>query len=569
MKRYILLAILFVIASAASAQWTSNTSVNTKVCDTTGEQTLCKIALTSDGGCYIGWFDQRSGSYAVYLQRLNPQGYLQFPADGLLISNNPQSSSLVDWSLAVDDSDCCVLAFTDTRAGSSINPYAYRINPAGQFLWGANGIALTDSSAVYQANPKVIPTSDGNVVIAWQYNNNNAMQKLNKAGVKQWGSAPIKIYGNLSIGEKFNYPTGVASDNGSVILYWIGYTGSFISPSNFKTYTQKYSSAGTGLWGNPQDTLFNLGQAQGTYQPSIYSDGNNGAIYVWQSYVAGPTNCYVQRKNSAGQIQFPVNGATVGVVNSNLRFAPSAAYMPSTGETYVFWQEKNSLQSMIGVYGQKFSSNGTRLWPDAGQVIKPMDGNSFNGLATIIKDTSIYVYYNEIASVNGTIKACKMNRDGVLQWGGSIITPASATSAKGRLGAVMTSTGMSILAFTDSKVDANGIYAQNINPNGSFGPPTGIIPINTTTPGTFSLNQNYPNPFNPSTEISYSIKENSFVTLKVYNILGKEIAALVNQNQKQGAYTVSFKTSNLSSGIYFYKLTAGSFVDTKTMMLIK
>ena len=151
---------------------------------------LPKIAKTSDGGCYIGWFDQRSSGYAVYLQRLDANGFKQFPANGLLISNNPQSSSLVDWDLAVDDSNCCVLAFTDTRASSSINPYAYRISPSGQFLWGPNGIALTDSINVYQANPKVIVTSDGNFVIPWQYNNKIAMVKLTKAGTKPWGMFP-------------------------------------------------------------------------------------------------------------------------------------------------------------------------------------------------------------------------------------------------------------------------------------------------------------------------------------------------------------------------------------------
>ncbi len=90
MKKFILLAFFVILASAASSQWTSNPSLNTNVCDTTGEQVLPKIALTSDGGCYIGWFDQRSGGYKVYLQRLNPQGVKQFSAGGLLISgNNP------------------------------------------------------------------------------------------------------------------------------------------------------------------------------------------------------------------------------------------------------------------------------------------------------------------------------------------------------------------------------------------------------------------------------------------------------------------------------------------------
>jgi hypothetical protein len=576
---FIFILFLVFINTKINAQWSSNPAVNLTICDTTGEQVQPKLGITSDGGCYIGWFDNRGGSYAVYLQKLNAQGVKQFPANGLLISNNPQSSSTVDWDLAVDDSDCCVLAFTDTRVTSSINPYAYRISPTGQFLWGANGIALTDSVNVYQANPKVIVTSDGNFVIPWQYNNKIGMVKLNKAGTKLWGSVPLMVIGNPGIGEKFNYPIGIKSDNGSIILYWIGYTGSFISPSNYKTYTQKFSSTGAIQWGNPQDTIWSLGSAQGTYQPSVYSDGNNGAIYVWQSYIAGPTNCYVQRKNSAGQIQFPVNGATVADVNSDLRFQPSACYMPSTQETYVFWQEKNSLQSMIGVYGQKFSSDGTRLWASTGFIFKPLDANSFAYLCSQTRDTSVMAYYMETitGSANGLIKAFKINRSGTQLWGGgTIITPGSCTSSKGRLSVGVNQNNMSILAFSDGRIDAAGMYAQNVNYNGTFGPPAGIINLGTTNPEKYQLFQNYPNPFNPTTNIKFSIPENGkwntengFVSLKVYDLLGREIATLVNENLKSGSYEVNFNADKYSSGVYFYKLVAGDFMDVKRMMMIK
>ena len=85
----------------------------------------------------------------------------------------------------------------------------------------------------------------------------------------------------------------------------------------------------------------------------------------------------------------------------------------------------------------------------------------------------------------------------------------------------------------------------------------------------FTLSQNYPNPFNPATTIEYSIPQNSFVTLKVYNVLGQEIASLVNQEQKASNYTVNFDASRLASGIYFYKIQAGSFTLTKKMLLLK
>jgi hypothetical protein len=83
------------------------------------------------------------------------------------------------------------------------------------------------------------------------------------------------------------------------------------------------------------------------------------------------------------------------------------------------------------------------------------------------------------------------------------------------------------------------------------------------------LEQNYPNPFNPSTNIKYQIPSTNFVTLKVYDVLGREVATLVNEVKQPGTYAVPFDGSGMASGIYFYKLQTGGFVDVKRMILLK
>ena len=98
---------------------------------------------------------------------------------------------------------------------------------------------------------------------------------------------------------------------------------------------------------------------------------------------------------------------------------------------------------------------------------------------------------------------------------------------------------------------------------------TGVVKENNTIPNVYSLNQNYPNPFNPSTTISYAIPATQLVTLKIYNLLGQEVATLVNQEQTAGNYTVKLDASSFASGIYFYSLQAGNFTSTKKMMLMK
>ncbi len=99
--------------------------------------------------------------------------------------------------------------------------------------------------------------------------------------------------------------------------------------------------------------------------------------------------------------------------------------------------------------------------------------------------------------------------------------------------------------------------------------PVSVRDINGAIPENYSLSQNYPNPFNPTTKIDFSIPVSGLVTLKVYNILGQEVATLMNGEMKAGNYRVDFSTDNLSSGTYFYKLTAGSFTSVKKMLLLR
>ncbi|HEY9165992.1 MAG TPA: T9SS type A sorting domain-containing protein [Candidatus Kryptonia bacterium] len=99
--------------------------------------------------------------------------------------------------------------------------------------------------------------------------------------------------------------------------------------------------------------------------------------------------------------------------------------------------------------------------------------------------------------------------------------------------------------------------------------PTAVKSAPGNVPKSYQLYPNYPNPFNPSTMISYDIPANNFVTLKIYDILGREVQTLVNQKQIAGKYGVRFDASRLASGIYFYRMVAGSYVSTRKMILIK
>lgn len=126
--------------------------------------------------------------------------------------------------------------------------------------------------------------------------------------------------------------------------------------------------------------------------------------------------------------------------------------------------------------------------------------------------------------------------------------------------------GGDTLAF---EITRTGIYGFGGKSNSLI--PTAIKPDDLTTspPATFALEQNYPNPFNPVTTIRYQIPQAENVKLIVYDILGRRVKVLVNEHQNAGYYTLKFDASDLSSGIYFYQLKAGSFTQVRKMLLTK
>lgn len=125
--------------------------------------------------------------------------------------------------------------------------------------------------------------------------------------------------------------------------------------------------------------------------------------------------------------------------------------------------------------------------------------------------------------------------------------------------------GTNKVRFVAKSGYGNNVYIDNI----TSGPMTGAQNQLTFIPDRFELQQNYPNPFNPVTKINFSLPAQTQVTMKVYDVLGKEVATLINEVKPAGMHDVSFNASNLSSGIYFYKIEAGEFTDIKRMMLIK
>ena len=469
MKNRLTLAVAFLfcltLTSVAWAQWSSDPSVNLPIADkgSGNDQVQPKIKPLPSNGWYVSWFDSDPTSpppvgYDVRLQHLSAAGVERWPHLGKLVADLSNSST-EDYGLDIDTSGNALLAFLDTREGSNQQVTAAKIGPGGKAIWGPKGIQLTSDSN-FHAVPKIAGTSDGDVVVAWTSNSNLVLQKLDPSGNPLWGA------GIVFTESGFNYTLADlhAADNGSVIVSWERDSG---FTSNHQLRANKLDSAGNVLWGSGNVDIFDVGSLQFGNYPYFVYDGNGGAIFDW--YTSSPSlQCYAQHILADGSEAFPHNGVAVSNNLVNVRVSPSASYRASTGETFVFWTEEDSNQFTNGVSGQKLDSSGNLLWGSAGLTIVPLGADSQIFVENVQIGTGALVYWVDQASyTSSTIQAIKLNGTG------KTICPQFAVSTDPvqpyGLVASIAPSGLSALAWADSRIGNNAIYMQNVNRDCSLG----------------------------------------------------------------------------------------------------
>jgi hypothetical protein len=201
--------------------------------------------------------------------------------------------------------------------------------------------------------------------------------------------------------------------------------------------------------------------------------------------------------------------------------------------------------------------------------------------ANLIENAVTYLFRDIIpveltsftANVSGNNVNLNWNTATELNNSGFEVQRKSANSEWSNIGFVAgfgTTTQPKAYTFTDSKI-ASGNFAyrlKQVDFDGSY-EYSNEINVDVTGPAQYSLDQNYPNPFNPSTLIKYSVAQDGFVNVSIFNLLGQKVATLVSSNMKAGSYEINFNASQLSSGVYFYSIEAGDFKAVRKMMLMK
>jgi hypothetical protein len=460
------------LTGSLTAQWPTAPAPNLGVGTAASEQVLPKIAPTRDGGYYVGWFDLSSGAYTVRLQRLDAGGNPQWGPTGILVSNNPQSTSLVDWDLICDRDDHCVLAFTDTRAGGDLDVYAYRIDPTGGFRWGSNGIALSNN-ADYEPNPRICQTTDGDFVFVWPNTGLRTiqLQKINDLSGPRFGPAGISVPGDTGATPAFC--SVVAADAGGFIVSWVR-TTSFSGARHI--HAQKFDVLGTALWnGGTRLAVFDQTSLPIAHDPKLLTDGAGGAVLAWHYAATTQFTASVQRILANGTEAFPHNGVPVAVVPTSC-FDPAITFNPSTNEIVAFWNERDLNQSSWGISAQLIDAAGNRMWTNTGTVL--LARNNVVKFAPVAvrfgSRSSCFVLEQSLGGLNSKVVGMQVDRSGAVTWTNPVDV-SNVASDKLRLSAKVTFSGMAQVVWTDKRADGGDNYAMAVGLDGTLGPALGSV----------------------------------------------------------------------------------------------
>lgn len=577
MRCLICCLIVAIAATTALAEWPTDPAENLLVGGGPGEQVVPHVAVVPSGdfagATYVGWYSNASGNYDVALQLLTADGVPVFAEGGIIVSDEAQNSWVMDWSLAAGPGGFAALAFADIRDGDS-NIHVYRIDPDGSHAWGPQGVTLTADSD-FKGPPCVTVTSDGQVVVAWMQSGATSalhMQRLDAAGT------PLLAAGGVVVSEPDDLsPAGnllVPTDDGDVILAWVP-TYSFMGNRQIKA--QRFDAAAAPVWAGAVWVMDDATLPMGHYF-DLAGDGEGGALITWDVAVGNQFDARVQRLLADGTETLLHNGMNPEAGGPAGQIEPSCVYDPATGEITMVYIDMNSAQSERGLFAQRFDAGSNRLWGSSGTIILPRDGEIEIGpaLAMVGGEVLGMVQHEPGGYGSDLILAFGLADDGTALWG-DVIPAASTPSSKGDLLTIGNGATM-VGVWVDERGGTPDVYAQNVNADGTLGPATVSIVDDPAEddeiPAQFAARPAYPNPFNPRTTIAFDLPRSVPVTLRIHDARGALVRELVNETRPAGSHAVSWDGADgagrsLPSGVYYYHLVTPERAVTEAMTLLK
>lgn len=415
-----------------------------------------------------------------------------------------------------------------------------RVDSSGNLLWGPTGTRVS-LSETNQGDQAIVSDGTRGCIVAWVDTLGDLrINRINSQGIRAWGDSGKYVWNSPA-----SPPMISDRQGGCYILYGIG-------------RLQRLRPDGSTYW-PPQGVLIPTGPwIMRLDQVNIYLFGSRYLGYNGQLLFS----IHLQKVDSSGSLLWDSLGVILDTLNTNLSL--SYDFSTQCGYSTIAWPQNTG--GLWDLRTQIVRSDGSTVFQYGGIAVSSFTSRkNVYGVVPSDNVTSIFIWADNRAP-GGTF-AQRMDTLGQRFWNESDVFVCNPPYSGGGKITNDGSGGLIISGFVQSDFS---IRAQQINKYGQLGQViTSVNDIANQVPLEFLLYQNYPNPFNPVTQISYALPEPSHVVLKVFDVLGREVATLVDGYKEAGYYEATWDATNVPSGVYFYKLTAGSYTRVKKMILMR
>ena len=574
MKKFLLnLFLIGVIVSLSSpifSQWSTDPSVNNRVTSTSANQQNVATCPDGAGGLIMAWVDVNSAK--IYAQKINAFGQALWAVGGINISGSTGDHSAP--CITSDAAGGAIIGWKDTRNGNH-DIYAQRVATDGILMWAVGGVRVSFTTYGNISQLRCMGAEAGYAIFGW--NESAGMsgglysQKLDAFGVRLWNPSDLRI----SFFPTHSFDMCRDAMKGIYFTYSMPDT----TPHGFglDIFAQHVTLGGDTLWNIhhciEHDTLTQ-------YHPSMCEDQDYGFIVSWTDFRHDShSDIYAQRVDSQRVIHWGNNGKAICTTGDNQ--SNSYCISDNYSGAHIVWLDDRT-QPVLGhgLYGQNVTHNGSSRWTNNGKriayrvdVFTTADGRynpqvtSVDALGGLI---ACWTGYNDDALTNYGVLAQRIDYSGNTMWSSNGVFVTTGALKKGPALCFDGGSSGCNVAWSDGRNFGSAgydVYAQHVKSTSSLGNRPGVNPTGQIK--TAVVKQNFPNPFNPVTNISFDVSNSGFVSLKIFDMTGREIATLANGVYNPGQYSVTWDASNFATGAYLYKFVTNEKTEIKTMMLIK
>ncbi len=570
------------VDASGKTVWTNN---GVAVCTATGTQERPVITSNGAGGAIMAWEDSRGGNADIYAARYDYDGKRAWTTNGVALCTAANGQLIP--SIASDGAGGAIVTWMDKRIGTVFTDdvYARRVSNTGTALWTADGVAVS-TAGNNQNSPVVISDGAGGGIIAWQDRRSSRddiyAQRINSSGTSQWLSNGVAL---CTAAFDQDAPRIVSDGSGGAVVTWSDLRNGYSD-----VYARRIDNTGTPMWTADGVALCTMPEIQTVF--AMTTDGSGGAIVVWEDARDPTRDIYARRVDSVGNPQWMIEGSRVCTWGGE-QLGP-VIVSGAAGDAIIAWNDYRT--GTPQVYAQRMSAAGEWVNTPVGSdvSVNPGDENgngsplwvtfasiAQEGLTSLVMTEagpdlpgsftlgdSKYYHLTTTATSTGLIYIC-------IQY-----DEASLTVPEASLRMLHYDTELIPPAWVDVTADldtdANQIcgWTDHLSPFAiGAGTVTGVP--HDDVPLAFALHTNIPNPFNPITTIGYEIPAGGAdVSISIYDVSGRRVRELVNEHRAAGMWSVTWngdddRGQRVASGVYFYRMRAGEFIDTKKMVLLK